>query len=163
MYFPYQDCLQRAAQVFGDEYDLNWCASTSDSANLATLLGATYRVDPEDHAKVLLSIESTAQNGTRNCEHHKTFERSTPMVYDTRQGQSFVEEAQQLPQYAMRLNEFAQMQDFHVSWNETTLSLDPPNFRAATRIQGQNFEGTASNKKTARHVAAKKACIKLKI
>lgn len=86
-----------------------------------------------------------------------------PVQDDTRQGQSFLEETQQLPQYAMRLNEFAQMQEFRISWDETPLSLDPPKFRAATRIQGQTFEGVASNKKTARHVAAKRACITLKI
>lgn len=85
--------------------------------------------------------------------------RATSAQSDVEAGRSIVEDIEQLPRYAMRLNEYAQSQDFRIKWDESELSMDPPKFRAATRIDGATFEGMASNKKTARHLAAKQACI----
>lgn len=133
------------------------------SADPAILLGSTYRTDLEDHAKILLIIQNVDQGITQDRERAQTTTHTTFIERGGDQEGIPSKDRQQLPQYAMRLKEYAQLQEFRLSWDERTLSLDPPQFRAATRIDGYTFEGLASNKKTARHLAAKQACIALKI
>jgi len=106
-------------------------------------------------------VESTTEDGVPGLKDFSPIERTVRMDIDARQGKNVLEEPDQLPQYAVRINEYAQRQNVRIAWDETTLSLDPPRFRVATRIEGRNFEGMAANKKTARHLAAKEACIAL--
>jgi len=63
-----------------------------------------------------------------------------------------------LPRYTMALKEFGDAEGREPRYSITQLSLVPPIFQAVVRFDGSTYEGEASTKRKAKHLASKCAC-----
>ncbi|KAK3691306.1 hypothetical protein LTR37_018712 [Vermiconidia calcicola] len=68
-----------------------------------------------------------------------------------------------LPRYTMALKEIGDAEGGEPRYSITQLSLVPPLFKAVVRFGGSTYEGEASTKKKAKHLASKNACSGLDI
>lgn len=64
-----------------------------------------------------------------------------------------------LPRYTMAMNEVFDAEGRRPQYDCETLSLDPPLFEATVRHKGRAYQGKASTKKEAKHLASRNACL----
>ena len=130
---------------------------------LMILLGATFRNDKAVHEKVVQAIDSFCE-GSAHPQSHARRTRSAAATERTLHSVSLpAAEASELSRYSMVLHEYLSQRREQLSWNETRLTVHPPAFEASVSIQGLSFTGAGSNKKVARHLAAREACESLGI
>lgn len=68
-----------------------------------------------------------------------------------------------LGRYATALKENSDKRGLLPTYDVEELSQFPPRFLAIVTLEGSTYEGTAKTKKQARHEAARKACLDMKI
>lgn len=76
---------------------------------------------------------------------------------------SLSEDDPELPRYTMTLKERGDVDGFEPEYDISTLSLIPPRFKAVICLGKSSYEGQASTKKRAKHLASKNACLSLGI
>lgn len=63
-----------------------------------------------------------------------------------------------IPRYSMALKEYGDQTGYAIEWNNRQISISPLQFTCDVTVQGLTFQGTARNKKLAKHSASRTAC-----
>ena len=63
-----------------------------------------------------------------------------------------------MPRYTTALKEYGDRRELMISWSTKQISMMPIKFRCVAQIEDRVFNGTAGNKREAKHIASREAC-----
>lgn len=163
--FPYDRFLNQLRKEFRtNEEIVHDCHPYTASM---TIIGTLLREDDLVYGKINEVIDSFCDSKTSSMDSMSS--PPGPMkAHNVSNGHGHLPlastaEGSELGRYSMCLYEHLTNRGEQICWDEVRLSVHPPSFKASASIQGLTFEGVASQKKKARHLAAKEACIALRI
>ncbi|KIV89995.1 hypothetical protein PV10_07345 [Exophiala mesophila] len=73
------------------------------------------------------------------------------------------EEVEDLAPYSIFLNEYASQAGVILKFDYTNIAMSPPRFRCRITLEDDTYTGEARNKKTAKQVACRDACVALNL
>ena len=165
--FPYAHCLRLLNAAVED--DGNPISNLeSPYRTLLTLIGKTYRLRSEETWEKVTSVLKECRNepepisSREQRQERPSVDASTLPTHLNHQATARTD-VQELPRYTMALKEHCERHGEIFRYEEELLRFYPASFKVTVRTQGLSFEGTASSKKLARHLASEAACMEMRI
>ena len=137
---------------------------------MVTCVGAVVRKGNGAEKATLLAALRELSNTGVSSGHQKNSSSTPNIIPDDWTGERLRKSASDrslsgnpLGRYSVALREHCDQHDFVPEYTVQAVSIYPPKYKAIVTFNDFSFEGTARNKKQARHQAAREACNFLKI